>query len=37
MAALVGYGWIGFMDDYAKVTNRRNLGLSGRGSWSISL
>src|SRR3954468_22672894 len=30
MAALVGYGWIGFLDDYAKVTKRRNLGLSGR-------
>jgi phospho-N-acetylmuramoyl-pentapeptide-transferase len=30
IAALVGYGWIGFMDDYAKVTKRRNLGLSGR-------
>jgi phospho-N-acetylmuramoyl-pentapeptide-transferase len=28
--ALVGYGWIGFLDDYAKITNRRNLGLSGR-------
>lgn len=30
IAALVGYGWIGFMDDYAKVTKKRNLGLSGR-------
>ncbi|HUB81213.1 MAG TPA: phospho-N-acetylmuramoyl-pentapeptide-transferase [Bryobacteraceae bacterium] len=30
LAALVGYGWIGFMDDYAKVTKKRNLGLSGR-------
>src|ERR1044072_1188820 len=29
-AALLGYGWIGFIDDYAKVTKRRNLGLSGR-------
>ena len=29
-AALLGYGWIGFLDDYAKVTKRRNLGLSGR-------
>jgi phospho-N-acetylmuramoyl-pentapeptide-transferase len=29
-AALIGYGWIGFMDDYAKVTRKRNLGLSGR-------
>lgn len=30
LAALVGYGWIGFLDDYAKVTKRRNLGLSGK-------
>src|SRR6266550_3663947 len=30
IAALLGYGWIGFLDDYAKVTRRRNLGLSGR-------
>src|SRR5258706_9920804 len=30
MAALVGYGWIGFLDDYAKVTKRRNLGLTGK-------
>src|SRR5437016_7378693 len=30
IAALLGYGWIGFLDDYAKITRRRNLGLSGR-------
>src|ERR1043166_1462099 len=30
IAALLGYGWIGFIDDYAKVTKKRNLGLSGR-------
>jgi phospho-N-acetylmuramoyl-pentapeptide-transferase len=30
LAALLGYGWIGFLDDYAKITRRRNLGLSGR-------
>jgi phospho-N-acetylmuramoyl-pentapeptide-transferase len=30
IASLLGYGWIGFMDDYAKVTKKRNLGLSGR-------
>jgi len=29
IAALMGYGWIGFLDDYAKVTNQRNLGLTG--------
>ncbi len=30
MLALLGYGWIGFMDDYAKVTKQRNLGLTGK-------
>src|SRR5215813_7844991 len=30
ISALLGYGWIGFLDDYAKVTRRRNLGLTGR-------
>jgi phospho-N-acetylmuramoyl-pentapeptide-transferase len=30
IAALMGYGWIGFIDDYAKVAKKRNLGLSGR-------
>src|SRR4051794_29122882 len=30
MASLLGYGWIGFLDDYAKVTRQRNLGLTAR-------
>src|SRR5262252_3498995 len=30
LAALVMYGWIGFLDDYAKVTKQRNLGLTGK-------
>jgi len=30
IGALVAFGWIGFLDDYAKVTRQRNLGLSGR-------
>jgi phospho-N-acetylmuramoyl-pentapeptide-transferase len=30
LAALVGFGWIGFLDDYAKVTRQRNLGLTAR-------
>ncbi len=30
IVALLGYGWIGFLDDYAKVTKQRNLGLTGR-------
>jgi phospho-N-acetylmuramoyl-pentapeptide-transferase len=27
---LLAFGWIGFLDDYAKVTRQRNLGLSGK-------
>ncbi len=30
LASLVGFGWIGFLDDYAKVTKHRNLGLTAR-------
>jgi len=30
LAALLGYGYIGFLDDYAKLARRRNLGLSGK-------
>jgi phospho-N-acetylmuramoyl-pentapeptide-transferase len=30
LAALLGFGWIGFLDDYAKITRARNLGLTGR-------
>src|SRR6516225_7794588 len=30
IVALLGYGYIGFLDDYAKVTKRRNLGLTGK-------
>jgi phospho-N-acetylmuramoyl-pentapeptide-transferase len=30
IAALLGYGWIGFLDDYAKITNQRNLGLTAK-------
>jgi len=39
LAALVGYGWIGFLDDYAKVTRQRNLGISGRTKliWQFAM
>ena len=30
VGALLGFGWIGFVDDYAKIASHRNLGLSGR-------
>jgi phospho-N-acetylmuramoyl-pentapeptide-transferase len=28
--SLLAFGWIGFLDDYAKITRQRNLGLSGK-------
>jgi len=30
VAALLGFGWIGFLDDYSKIARRRNLGLTGK-------
>ncbi len=30
LAALVGFGAVGFLDDYRKVTGQRNLGLTAR-------
>jgi phospho-N-acetylmuramoyl-pentapeptide-transferase len=27
---LLAFGWIGFLDDYAKIAKQRNLGLSGK-------
>ncbi len=30
LLALLGYGTIGFLDDYAKITRERNLGLTAR-------
>ena len=30
IATLLAFGWIGFLDDYAKVARQRNLGLSGK-------
>ena len=29
-AALLGYGWIGLLDDYLKIIEKRSLGLTGR-------
>ena len=34
VAALLGYGWIGFLDDYAKIARRQNLGLTARRKLS---
>src|SRR3954452_14664321 len=30
LAALLGFGWIGFLDDYNKIMKRQNLGITGR-------
>jgi phospho-N-acetylmuramoyl-pentapeptide-transferase len=35
--ALVGYGTIGFLDDYAKVTERRSLGLTARRKMAYQI
>ncbi len=30
IASLLGFGWVGFLDDYSKVTRKQNLGLTGK-------
>src|SRR6185437_686921 len=38
--ALIGYmafGVIGFIDDYAKVTNKRNLGLTAKQKFAMQM
>jgi phospho-N-acetylmuramoyl-pentapeptide-transferase len=35
--ALIGFGAIGFIDDYRKVAQRRNLGLSGRAKFTLQV
>jgi len=37
LLALVGYGTIGFFDDYAKVAKKHNLGLSGRRKMAYQI
>ena len=37
LAGLVGYGFIGFLDDYAKVMKRRNLGITGRQKMGLQV
>ncbi|MCL5745597.1 MAG: phospho-N-acetylmuramoyl-pentapeptide-transferase, partial [Acidobacteria bacterium] len=37
MLSLIGYGIIGFLDDYAKVIKRRNLGLTGRAKLLLQV
>ena len=35
--ALVAFGVIGFIDDYAKVMNKRNLGLTARRKFGLQM
>ncbi|MFN7998884.1 MAG: phospho-N-acetylmuramoyl-pentapeptide-transferase [Bryobacteraceae bacterium] len=35
--ALLAFGYIGFLDDYAKVTKRRNLGLTARRKMAYQI
>ena len=35
--AMLGFGAIGFADDYSKVTKRRNLGLTGRTKLTLQI
>ncbi len=37
MFALVAFGIIGFIDDYAKVINKRNLGLTARQKLALQM
>ena len=37
MVATIGYGAIGFADDYLKVVHRRNLGLTGRSKMMFQI
>jgi len=37
MFALLAFGMIGFIDDYAKVMNKRNLGLTARQKFSLQM
>jgi len=37
LGSIVGFGAIGFIDDYNKVVRKRSLGLSGRSKFSLQL
>jgi phospho-N-acetylmuramoyl-pentapeptide-transferase len=37
LCGLLGYGFIGFLDDYAKVMKRRNLGITGRQKMAMQI
>ena len=37
LAAMVGFGAIGFTDDYLKLTRKQNLGLTTRGKFALQV
>jgi phospho-N-acetylmuramoyl-pentapeptide-transferase len=37
LLALVGYGIVGFLDDYEKVMKRQNLGLTGKEKFAMQV
>jgi len=37
MLSLLAFGVIGFIDDYAKVSNKRNLGLTARRKFALQM
>src|SRR5271155_3473403 len=37
LLSLVAFGVIGFIDDYAKVANKRNLGLTARQKFGLQM
>ncbi|HEX4136903.1 MAG TPA: phospho-N-acetylmuramoyl-pentapeptide-transferase [Bryobacteraceae bacterium] len=37
MFGLVAFGVIGFIDDYAKITNKRNLGLTAKKKFALQM
>jgi len=37
MFALIAFGVIGFIDDYAKISNKRNLGLTARRKFGLQM
>jgi len=36
MFSLVAFGAIGFIDDWAKITKQRNMGLSAKGKFGFA-
>ncbi|HVS16747.1 MAG TPA: phospho-N-acetylmuramoyl-pentapeptide-transferase [Thermoanaerobaculia bacterium] len=37
LVTTLGFGWIGFVDDYLKVRRKHNLGLTARGKMALQI